>query len=71
MLFLSRTLLLGLNRNLGAREDLLEHHERPDLPYARERGRLFTRAARKETALCVRSAIMTTSSEVAPYDFRP
>ena len=33
--------------------------------------RLFTRAARKETVLPVRSAIMPIPSEVAPYDFRP
>jgi hypothetical protein len=32
---------------------------------------LFTRVARKETALYVRSAIMPILSEVAPYDFRP
>ncbi len=38
---------------------------------AAKRKRLFTRAARKETALHVRSAIMPISSEVAPYDFRP
>lgn len=38
---------------------------------AAKRKRLFTRAARKETALHVRSAIMPILSEVAPYDFRP
>jgi hypothetical protein len=36
-----------------------------------KRKRLFTRAARKKTALYVRSAIMPILSEVAPYDFRP
>jgi hypothetical protein len=38
---------------------------------AAKRKRLFTRAARKETVLPVRSAIMPIPSEVAPYDFRP
>lgn len=38
---------------------------------AAKRKRLFTRAAKKETALHVRSAIMRILSEVAPYDFRP
>lgn len=38
---------------------------------AAKRKRLFTRAARKTTALHVRSAIMPFLSEVAPYDFRP
>jgi hypothetical protein len=37
----------------------------------RKRKRFFTRAARKETGLYVRSAIMPILSEVAPYDFRP
>jgi hypothetical protein len=38
---------------------------------AAKRKRLFTRAARKETALHVRSAIMPILFEVASYDFRP
>ncbi|GGC48163.1 hypothetical protein GCM10011400_39310 [Paraburkholderia caffeinilytica] len=38
---------------------------------AAKRKRLFTRAARKETALYFRSAIMPILLEVAPYDFRP
>jgi hypothetical protein len=38
---------------------------------AAKRKRLFIRAARKETALYVRSAIMRVLFEVAPYDFRP
>jgi DNA-binding IclR family transcriptional regulator len=38
---------------------------------AAKRERLFTRAARKVTALHVRSAIMPILFEVAPYDFRP
>lgn len=38
---------------------------------AAKRKRFFTRAARKTTALHVRSAIMPFLSEVAPYDFRP
>ena len=38
---------------------------------AAKRKRFFTRVARKETALYVRSAIMPILSEVAPYDFRP
>lgn len=38
---------------------------------AAKRKRLFPRAARKEAAVYVRSAIMPILSEVAPYDFRP
>ena len=38
---------------------------------AAKRKRLFTRAARKEIALHVGSAIMPILSEAAPYDFRP